>query len=149
MFFALLINHHSASIDVLFMDIQAGASWMDNLHTASLLRRRETHSLKYSTARAHHSIWRRQFVVLCRFPDQTQLRAQWHHSLRDLVTGATRTLSQRAPIFIVRCDPHGHGRLSLKIAGFPSCSGGLYERRQWSSLDIAGGHRPPLQMKLS
>src|SRR5947208_9436760 len=36
----------------------------------------------------------------------------------------------------------------VELQGFPTVAA-LYERRQCSSLDIAGGHRPPLQMKLS
>src|SRR5207245_7540353 len=35
-----------------------------------------------------------------------------------------------------------------KLRGFPTVAA-LYERRQCSSLDIVGGHRPPLQMKRS
>src|SRR4029077_2989857 len=51
-----------------------------------------------------------------RSPDQTQMRAHWHHCWHDLVTDAPpKHYPIRASIFIVRCEPEAHERLKSEI----------------------------------
>src|SRR6266853_163268 len=102
MSFGLLIKHEGARINILFMDIQPRTALIHNLHGSSSLRRRETYVCRLSFT-CSPSIWRRQFVVPLWFPDQTQLRARWHHSLNDLVTGVQPHYRRRPPfsLFVV------------------------------------------------